>query len=166
MRGVHEYSALESAGWKAGLGTAISASNEQGVFYQRLLADYAEKGEKGENIVFQYLIDGSLAASDLCLKRDGILYALKTTYDETLEGQSPALLMREAIMRQLFESGEIRVVEFYDRVMGWHHRFGVHTRPLYHLEYYSGGCLMSLANMARSIRTRIRRTLSPVTPSL
>ena len=41
-------------------------------------------------------------------------------YDEEMNQHSPALMMREEIMRCVYEKGDVRVVEFYGRVMEWH----------------------------------------------
>jgi hypothetical protein len=81
-------------------------------------------------------LDGVVAASDLCLVRNGMLVVLKTTYDETLKPLSPALLLREDELQWIFAQGNIHVVEFYGRVMDWHRKLTDDVRTMYHLNCY------------------------------
>ena len=63
---LQRYGALESAGWKAGEGTAIASDNAQGRFYLRL---FDEAAKRGEARLFEYLFDGQTAAVNLALAR-------------------------------------------------------------------------------------------------
>ena len=130
---IHEYSSLESSSWKASGGTAVVEDNAQGRFYREVFQHFCERGE---GLIFQFLVDGKVAASDLCLVRDGMLVLLKTTYAEDLGEISPALLMREDALRLLFAEKQVRIVEFYGRVMDWHTRWTDEVRTLYHINCY------------------------------
>ena len=124
---------LESQGWKGKDGTAVEEGNVQGCFYRALLEDFCEHKE---SVVYQFLLDGNVIASDLCLMRQGMLVVLKTTYDESLQGFSPGLLMRREIVRQVFGSGEIRVIEFYGRVRDWHTKWTDTKRTMFHVNLF------------------------------
>jgi hypothetical protein len=130
---IHEYGRLESSSWKASGGTAVVEDNAQGKFYREVFEHFCERGE---GLIFQFLINGKVAASDLCLERDGMHILLKTSYDEELAEFSPSLLMREDILRFLFAEKRARIVEFYGRVMEWHTRWTDETRTLYHINCY------------------------------
>jgi CelD/BcsL family acetyltransferase involved in cellulose biosynthesis len=130
---VVEYGRLESQGWKSETGTAIAANNAQGRFYTEVLEKFCARNE---TLIFQLLLDGVVAASDLCLVRNGMLVVLKTTYDETLKPLSPALLLREDELQWIFAQGNIHVVEFYGRVMDWHRKLTDDVRTMYHLNCY------------------------------
>ncbi len=131
--GIAEYGRLESQGWKSQTGTAISTDNTQGKFYTDVLERFCFKGE---GFIFQLLLDGVVVATDLCLVRNRMVVVLKTTYDESLKSFSPGLMMREEELRWLWSQGQVKVIEFYGRVMDWHLKFTDDTRTMYHLNCY------------------------------
>jgi hypothetical protein len=114
---VARYGRMESAGWKAQHGTAIHPDNAQGRYYRELLE---QASLNGEAVVYQYLFDERVVAMNLCLQRKGVLIVLKTTYDESIQSLSPAFLLREAELQELFAQGEIRRLEYFGRLMDWH----------------------------------------------
>lgn len=130
---IKTYGELESAGWKAETKTAVNIGNTQGLFYQNLLTRFCNK-KKG--IVFQYLYDGTLVATDLCIRNDTQLIILKTTYDESITTSSPAMLMRQESFREIFEAGFCHNIEFYGKVMDWHTRWSQNIRTMYHTNTY------------------------------
>lgn len=133
---VRRYAQLESAGWKAKGNTAISEDNDQGLFYRDVFQTFASTGEA---VVFQLRIDDTVVATDLCLYRNGMLVVLKTTYDETLDRLSPALLMRREIMQELYNANQVRVVEFYGRVREWHTQWSSDVRSMFHINVFRNG---------------------------
>jgi hypothetical protein len=147
-RSVEDYSRLESAGWKAQEGTAVRLDEPQGRFYVKMMTEFAKRGEA---LVLRYLFAGQVVASDLCLLRDGTLYILKTAYDESHQGLSPAHLMRVDAFAQAIDAGTVRKVEFYGPVKEWHTRFTEDIRTMYHANFYRLPVLKRLheARMAR-----------------
>jgi hypothetical protein len=127
---IAEYGRLESLGWKGKDGTAVHGDNAQGRFYRDVFEHFCERGE---GVIYQFVTDGKVVASDLCLLRGEMMVVLKTAYDEQMNEYSPALLMREDIMKQIFSENRIRVVEFYGRVMDWHKRWTEEVRTMYHV---------------------------------
>ena len=146
---VSRYGELESAGWKAESGTAIHPDNEQGRFYTELLSLEASRGRA---VVYEYWLDGGLAASNLCLKHEKTLVVLKTTYDEKYTQLSPAFLLRLAQIQSAYASGEIDRVEFYGRKHDWHTRWTGTFRSLYHATAYQNGIIKKLAGSASRFR--------------
>ena len=133
---VADYARLESAGWKAGGGTAVGAADAQGRFYRALLEAFCRRDA---GAVYRYRFDGRTVAVDLCVEGPDSIVVLKTTYDEALAQSlslSPALLMRELACRQLFDERSLRRIEFYGKVMDWHLRWTDEVRTLYHLNIY------------------------------
>ncbi len=139
---VAEYGALESSGWKAGGGTAIAADNAQGRFYTRMLEAYARRGEA---TVYQCRYGDRLAASDLCIHRDGVIIVLKVTYDEALASTGPSFLLRHDQLQQLFDSGRFRRLEFYGKVREWHTKLTDEIRQMYHITAYRWALVPRLA---------------------
>jgi hypothetical protein len=143
---VHEFGQLESAGWKGREGTAIDKNNSQGRFYRDVLEAFCATGE---GVIYQLLLDGKVIASDLCLTRNGMLVVLKTTYDETLEQVSPALLMRQEILQHLWQEKTIRVVEFYGKVLDWHLKWTDQVRTMYHINCFRNSWVAKLRGVAK-----------------
>ena len=142
---VAEYGRLESNGWKAGDGTAVSEHNAQGRFYRRLLEAFAARGQAK---VFSYRFDGRVVAMDLCIEGGSTIVILKTAYDESVGTHySPALLMREEAFRLLFAQPHLERIEFYGRVMEWHQRWTSNSRTMYHLNVYRWPFLKRLHHM-------------------
>lgn len=138
---VADYAALESSGWKGRESSAVTAGDSQSAFYGEILAHYAALGQAS---VWRYFIGDRLAASNLCLQRDGVLIILKTAYDESFHGLSPAQLMNYEALRQVFDGSRIRTIEFYGPVKEWHSRLTEEARTLYHINIYRWPWLKAL----------------------
>ena len=92
---------------------------------------------------------------DLCIEDGEQIIVLKTTYDESVQGNlSPTLLMREEACRQLFDEGSFERLEFYGKVMEWHTRWTDEVRTLYHVNYYRWPVLARLHALWQSRRAR------------
>ena len=147
---VADFGRLESAGWKAGAGTAVSPDNAQGRFYTRMLEAFAARGAA---TVYRYWFNEQLVAMDLCIRQDDCIVVLKTTYDESVPKTfSPALLMREEAVRALFDdvhTPSLARIEFYGKVMEWHTRWTEEVRTLYHVNHYRWAALRRLHALSK-----------------
>lgn len=139
---IARYGALEANGWKAQEGTAIAADNEQGRFYTALLQQAAQRGEA---VVYEYLFDQQTVALNVCVQRGTTLTILKTTYDESIKTYSPAFLLHEDIVKDIFEARTLRRIEYYGKVMEWHTRWTDNRRTLYHLTMFRNSIVKRLA---------------------
>lgn len=133
LQAVSQYGEMESAGWKNQNGSAVHIDNVQGRFYVDALSALAATGQAR---VYRYYYNDSLVASDLCVLGEGMLVILKTTYDETIEGSSPTMLMRQELFQEVFAGQDIRRIEFYGKVMDWHTKWSESMRVMYHVNYY------------------------------
>ncbi|WP_374682777.1 GNAT family N-acetyltransferase [Accumulibacter sp.] len=149
---IERYGVLESAGWKAAQGTAIHRDNAQGRFYGALLNAAAARGEA---VVYEYLFDDRVVASNLCLRRKGTLVVLKTTYDESIQSYSPAFLLCQDEMEQLYAEKAIERLEYYGRLMDWHTKWTANKRTIYHLTLYRWPLLKALAGWRRRRRAGV-----------
>ena len=107
---LERYVALEGAGWKGKLGTALGAKPEQYRFYRDLLLQAAERGDA---IVYELWLGTTLAASRLVLRQGRMLVMLKTGYDESLAVYSPGRLLLRAVIESAFATDPGGVLEFY-----------------------------------------------------
>jgi CelD/BcsL family acetyltransferase involved in cellulose biosynthesis len=147
---VADYARLESAGWKARDGTAVSLDNAQGRFYRGMLEAFCRRGA---GRIYRYWLGERLAAMDLCIEEGDAVVVLKTAYDESLPSNlSPALLMREEACRALFAEGRFARIEFYGKVMEWHTRWTDEVRTLYHVNHYRWPALCRLHALLQARR--------------
>lgn len=152
---IADYGRLESAGWKAEGGTAVSADNAQGRFYRDVFERFAARGMA--RVYRCFYEDGSsrrLAAMDLCVEHAGTMVILKTSFDESIRGTSPAFLMRHDYFPALFTDGRLAKVEFYGRVMEWHTKWSDEVRTLYHATTYRWPLVARLDALRRARAAR------------
>jgi CelD/BcsL family acetyltransferase involved in cellulose biosynthesis len=145
---IEDYGRLESAGWKASGGTAISPENAQGRFYRSMLEAFCRAG-KGR--IYRYRFGEKVVAVDLCIEGGGALVILKTTYDESVKSISPAFLMRQESFGKLFEEGRVKRIEFFGRLMEWHTRWTGDVRTMYHVNYYRWPLLPKIKHLATKL---------------
>lgn len=131
--GVKDYGRLESAGWKANTGTAVHPDNAQGRFYCAMLKAFCETGD---GLIYRYWYNDRLVATDLCIRRDETLVILKTTYDESEQVTSPAMLMHYEVFKDIFDQQQIQRIEFYGRIMDWHRKWTNEIRTMHHINCY------------------------------
>lgn len=111
MRGaVERFAALESAGWKGRVGTAVDIDDAQCRFYTEVMERFAETGQA---VAYEYLLGDRLAASRLTLGTERMMVLLKTTYDEDLAPYSPGRLLLREVIRDGFSRTPGGVIEFY-----------------------------------------------------
>lgn len=142
--GIRSYGDLESVGWKAEKGTAVHLDNDQGQFYAALLEDYASTGNAR---IYRFYYGDRLSAVDLCIWNSKAFVILKTTYDESVQTSSPALLMRREYFPQIFNNREAARIEFYGKVMDWHTKWSDEIRTLYHVNTYRSTLVARIHNL-------------------
>lgn len=156
---IDDYARLEQSGWKAGQGTAVQASTAQGRFYRAL---FESACARGQGRIYRYWFGEQLVAMDLCLAVNGTVIILKTAYDASVpHGLSPTLLMREEQFRALFDSGGVRVIEFYGKVMEWHTRWTDEVRTMYHVTAFRWPVLGALKQLLKARPRRQAARLEP-----
>ena len=154
-----DYGRLESAGWKASGGTAVSAENAQGRFYRDVFERFCARGM---GRIYRCFYGDQLAAMDLCIAHHGVMVILKTAFDETIRGTSPAFLMRHDYFPGIFASRSLQRIEFYGRVMEWHTKWSDEQRTLYHATTYRWPVVAKLDALRRA-RSARRAAATPAT---
>jgi hypothetical protein len=130
---VKEFGELEQSGWKGREGTAVSIGNGQGRFYQAVLETLCQRGE---GVVYKWLINDEVVASNLCARRQGMLVILKTAYSDDKKAYSPGLFLQKELLQFIFQERTITTVEFYGKVLDWHRNFSDDFRQMFHLTCY------------------------------
>jgi hypothetical protein len=140
-----DYGRLESASWKAKIGTAIHPENVQGKFYRAMLEAFCRRNA---GRIYRYWYEDKIVAMDLCIEGNGCIIILKTTHDESIgNATSPALLMQQEVFRQLFDEGRLKTIEYYGKVMEWNSRWSDDLRILYHVNEYRWPSLLALRDI-------------------
>jgi hypothetical protein len=146
------FAQLESIGWKAGEGTAISVDNRQGLFYRAMLAEFASQHRA---IAFVLSLDDRPLAVDFGVRDAAALVVLKTTYDESFKAYSPAQLLHEKLFEWAFRNRAVQRVEFYGRMMEWHTRWTEQSRMLFHVSCFRWAFLRSGRLALRRARAQL-----------
>ena len=155
VEGIREYARLESAGWKAAAGTAISLDNQQGAFYREVLEHFCTRGE---GIIYRLTLDGKTVAANLSVERNGILIVLKITYDETIAGLSPGNLLEQEMLKVLFAERRVRVEEYYGPFTEWQSRWTDEVRGLFHVNFWRAASLAKVRRAIKTLSARIQAT--------
>jgi CelD/BcsL family acetyltransferase involved in cellulose biosynthesis len=145
-----DYGKLETAGWKAGTGTAIAPDNAQGRFYQQMLHNFCAQG-RGR--IYRYRFGDQVVAMDLCIDNGPLVVVLKTAYDESFRSVSPSTLMRQDQFAQWWAEGRFQRIEFYGKTMEWHTRWTEDERALYHATSFRWSILRSLRQRMTGAKT-------------
>lgn len=152
------YGELESAGWKAGTGTAIHADNAQGRFYSAMLRAFCAAG-RGR--IYRYRFGDKVVSMDLCIDNGPTVVILKTAYDESYRNVSPSTLMRQEQFQAWWGEGRYRRIEFYGKTLEWHTRWTDSGRTLFHANFYRWPSVVDLARrVLRRQRVSVEATAS------
>jgi len=130
---VKEFGDLENTGWKGREGTAVSIDNAQGAFYISMMERLCSRGE---GIVYKWLLDDQVVASNLCVRRGGMLVILKTAYSDEKKAYSPGLFLHKEMLNLIFQEETVKVIEFYGKVLDWHRNFSEDFRQMFHVTCY------------------------------
>ncbi len=95
---------LSAASWKRETGLTLDRPAPR-AFLDRLFAEFAPRGEL---MVWWLELDGTPAASELQLLRDGQVYALRADYDERFEAYSPGTYLFWQLLQALCEAPQWR----------------------------------------------------------
>ena len=94
--------AVEASGWKGRSKTAVLSAPETEQFYRGIARVFHERGGLR---LSRIVLDGNVAAFDLCLLWNNRLYLLKTGYDERFSKLAPGLVLRLSTIERCFELG-------------------------------------------------------------
>ena len=152
INALHRYGEMESCGWKAQKGTAITPNNTQGLFYSDVLRKFSHKSKA---CVYELYLNGTLAASRLTIRNNEMLIILKTTYNEELKIFSPGRLLLFLIIKDLFNANNIKHIEFYTNANKDQLSWASSSRWIEHATLYRN----SFAKLSLQIASRMKHTL-------
>jgi CelD/BcsL family acetyltransferase involved in cellulose biosynthesis len=122
--------AIEEKSWKESTQTSITTNPQARVFYDRFLPRAALAGWFESFLLY---VEGSPIAYDMGVRFAGRYYMLKTSYDQAHSELSPGVVLREHVVRHLFEAG-VREHDFLGDDEPWKMRWTSTARS--HTHYY------------------------------
>lgn len=150
--GVRRFGELESTGWKAAAGTAVSTDNVQGSFYAEILANFSSNGDA---TIYELTIDGKLAASRLLIGNERILVSLKISYDEALARYAPGWLLLEGMLRQQLTDNPERVIEFYTSASREQTEWSTARQVIQNIQMFRSDVAGTFFSLAKALRRRL-----------
>lgn len=147
------YASIESRGWKGTIGTAVRGDSRQRRFYGDLLEKFAAIGAAR---IYRYRFGDRTVAMQLCVESGSTLVFLKTTYLEEYGPYGPGLLMKRAILEDIFRQAKIKRIEFYGPLLPWQRYWVDDVRTLYHINYYRWPWLARMHGARRALRRMLK----------
>ena len=158
---VDRYGALESRGWKAQEGTALSPDNAQGAFYREVMQ---RLGALGRAEVHELWFDGRLAASRLLVTGPEHLVILKTTYDEQLSRYAPGRVLLKRLLETAFKGRSRGAVEFYTNASRDQLSWATDSRAIRHVRLFrNASATLGLTALRMTRRAALARARPPNT---
>jgi CelD/BcsL family acetyltransferase involved in cellulose biosynthesis len=143
------YASTESGGWKGQAGTAVRVDGRQGHFYRDTLVLAANAGQAR---MFVLRFGDVPVAQQIAIEHAGVLYLMKTTYDEQYRQYAPGVLQRWHVLCWA-AAHDIDRVELYGRLKEWQRPFITGSREIYHATYYR----LRAVRQLRDVMHRMRR---------
>lgn len=153
---VARYGALETQGWKGRMGTALGSDTQQQDFYSHLLVGAAEQGQA---LVYELWFGERLAASRLLLIDNGMIVALKTTYDEALQAYAPGRLLLHELIRDAHDRSPGGVIEFYTNATSDQLAWATGQRAIRHVTLFRNRLAVRASEWLRHLRAKTAATV-------
>ncbi|WP_213999934.1 GNAT family N-acetyltransferase [Arsukibacterium sp.] len=151
--GTDRYGLLESKGWKGKLKTALHPGNFQGQFYRQFLSAQAEQQAA---LIIEMYVGNRMIASRLCCFQNGLLIALKTTFDETYKRYAVGRLLLKELIRWGFSRHDIKLIDFYTNASSEQLEWATTRRNMFDASLYSlslpGKMLSTLSNVKKRLK--------------
>ena len=128
-----EYCRIEGLGWKGEQGTALTLTNEQGVFYKRVVEGFMQQGRAK---IHQLKFDGKVVASLISIDSSDMMIVVKTTYDENYAKNSPGRLLDYYMLQKELVSGNIKNMENYTNASEQDQKWFPRVRKMYNVTIY------------------------------
>lgn len=153
---LQRYGALESAGWKGRVGTALSPGSAQFAFYRSLMHE-AARANAGR--VFELWWNGRLLASRLALIDAQMLVMLKTTYSEEHASYSPGQVLLRCVVEHAFDEHQGKRIEFYTNASRQQEAWSTSTRAIRHVSISRFARWREVTSARRALVSRTARAM-------
>jgi CelD/BcsL family acetyltransferase involved in cellulose biosynthesis len=148
---------IDSRSWKSDGGEAIMRNPLLESYYRDLVREFAEIGGCG---IFTLTLDRKPVASVLCLRRDRVLYTLKSSFDEEYAKYSPGTVLFHHLIRYAYQEG-YRGIDFVSRIE-FSERWTEETRRFRDMTFTNRNLYSRFLRQAREQRKKIRGLFTTV----
>ena len=144
-----EYCRLESTGWKAKNGTAMSPESTQAKFYKDVVSGFMIKGQAK---IHQLKFDGNVVASLMTIENDKMVIVIKTAYDENFSKFSPGRVIDYYMLKEVLGAGSEKSIENYTNASEQDQKWYPRVRKMYHVTIYRYAWLKWLISFKQKLR--------------
>lgn len=146
------FAALEAAGWKGRVGSALRHRPA----LQRFFSEYCQRvARRGGLRVASLLADGTTLAMELAVEAHGRLWALKTSYNEAFDRFGPGVQLIHESIRATCEGG-LESYEFLGSAEPWQRRWHPSERQHTVVAIYPHS-VQGLTTIGHDALTQLRR---------
>ncbi len=160
--GVRRFGELETSGWKAAEGTAVSIDNPQGAFYSEVLGRFAASNQA---TIYELRIGEKLAASRLVISSSQMSIILKTTYDEALARFAPGRILLYRVIQARLEKSSAETIEFYTNATRDQAEWATFGRNIQNIQLFRSHSFAIAFSTLKAIRQTLRKE-NPQEPAL
>lgn len=139
-----EYCRIEGLGWKGEQGTALTLTNEQGIFYKRVVKGFMQQGRAK---IHQLKFDGEVVASLISINNASMMIVVKTTYDENFAKNSPGRLLDYYMLQQELVSDNVKNMENYTNASEQDQKWFPRVRKMYNVTIYRNSWIKRAAQL-------------------
>ena len=140
---------LESVGWKGQVAGAIAQRPEMRRYYESLAETFSHE-PKGGYEINELWVEGSLAASQICLWLDETIYVLKVAYNEQLANLAPGNLLLAWLINRCAVEDEVRYVNLVSDT-DWHKDWSPKTIDRWDFELYRSPLRRNMVQVLRRV---------------
>lgn len=146
------FAAIEAAGWKGRLGSALRYRPA----LQRFFGEYCQRvARRGGLRVAALVADDTTLAMELAVEAHGRLWALKTSYNEAFDRYGPGVQLIHESIRATCESG-LATYEFLGSAESWQRRWHPSERQYTVVAVYPH-TVLGLTTIGHDALTHLRR---------
>ena len=143
-----EYCRIEGLGWKGKQGTALTLTNEQGIFYKTVVEGFMKQGHAK---IHQLSFDEKVVASMISVDSESMMIVVKTTYDENYAKNSPGRLLDYYMLQQELEPSRVKHMENYTNASEQDQKWFPRVREMYNVTIYRNRWIKFLAELKQKL---------------
>jgi hypothetical protein len=145
--------ALEAMGWKGQVAGAIAQRPEMRRYYESLVEIFSDQ-PKGGCEINELWVEGSLAASQICLRLDETAYVLKVGYNEQFANLAPGNLLLAWLIDRCAVGDGVRYVNLVSDAE-WHNDWKPGMIRRWDFELYRSSLRRNTVQVLRSVNDNL-----------
>ncbi len=144
---------LETIGWKGQVAGAIAQRPEMRSYYESLVEIFSNE-PKGGCEINELWVEGSLTASQICLRLDETVYVLKVAYNEQFANLAPGNLLLAWLIDRCAIGDEMRYVNLVSDTE-WHNDWKPNMLQRWDFELYRSSLRRNTVQVLRCVNDNL-----------